>query len=479
MIKPLGTEAGRRVSLLVMAASAVTPAWADTKFEPSVTVGTVYIDNFNLVPPGVAKTGEWVGELIPRLQMQEQAPNLTGVLDYSAQGLLFSNRSDLDAVHNTGAGNVSWTAMPNLLFVEARASYTQQTIDPTEPNNNGNLFGVGNVTNEFDAVVAPYLKRDFGTMTGLLRYEESISDFSGAGGSTDAGLLENSRTDVITADLAADSKDAPFFWRIDGRSARTIFKTAEPFRADRILLEGSEAVLPSLRLTETAGAETNILTHSASGGLNAGFWSAGVKWAPSTRTLVEASAGHRFFGPAYTFNWTHESRLLKYHVTYSEVATDASESVALTDFVPGQLEADPRAYNGALRSIDTFDPYLAKQLDAGLDLILHRTQLSLHVYDLRRRYLTLGLLDNSDSTKGAEIVLNRQLGPFDNLKLSANIDTADEVTGFVFHDYRYSAEYTRTLAQKIALSLVVVRFQREGSVQYSADIGELMLRKSF
>ena len=81
---------------LLMAASAVTSAWADTKFEPSVTVGTVYVDNFDLVPPGVPKTGEWIGELIPRLQMQEQAPNLTGVLDYSAEGLLFSNRSDIN-----------------------------------------------------------------------------------------------------------------------------------------------------------------------------------------------------------------------------------------------------------------------------------------------------------------------------------------------------------------------------------------------
>jgi hypothetical protein len=479
MIKALGTDAGRRASLIVMAAGAVTPAWADRQIQPSVTVGTVYVDNLDLVPPGVPKTGDWIAELIPRLQLQEQAPNLSAVLDYSAQALWFRDHSALDAVHQDGAGNVSWAAMPSLLFVEARAAYTQQAIDLTQPSNAGNLFGVGNVANEFDAMVAPYLKRDFGTMTGLLRYQESLSDFSGAGGSADASLLENSRTDAVTADLAADVKDAPFFWRIDGRSARTTFDTAEPFRTDRVMVAVSEGALPSLRLTQSAGAETNVLTHSASGGLDAGFWSAGFKWVPSTRTVLEASAGHRFFGPAYSVLWTYQSRLLKYHVIYSEVATDASESTALTDFVPGQLQADPRAYNDVLRSIDTYDPYVAKQLDAGLDLTLPHTQLALHVYDLRRQYVNFTPLGNSDSTRGGEIIAKRELGWRDRLQLSAMVDTANEVSGYRYRDYRYQAEYTRDLAKTLQLSLVAVRFQRAGSSQYSSDIGELMLRKSF
>jgi uncharacterized protein (PEP-CTERM system associated) len=369
--------------------------------------------------------------------------------------------------------------MPNLLFVEARADYVQQTIDLTQPSNAGNLFGVGNVANELDAMVAPYLKRDFGAMTGLLRYQESISDFSGAGGSANASLLENSRTDVVTADLAADAKDAPFFWRVDARSARTTFDTAEPFRTDRVLLDGSEGLLPSLRLTQSAGAETNVLTHSESGGLDAGFWSAGFKWAPGPHTVFEASAGHRFFGPAYSVLWTHESRLLKYHVTYAETATDASESTALSDFVPGQLQGDPRAYNGVLRSIDTYDPYIAKQLDAGMDLTLHLTQLALHVYVLRRQYVDASLLSSNDSTRGGDIILKRDLSWRDRLQLSARLDTANEVSGFQYRDTRYEAEYTHDLAQKLQISLVAVRLERTGSSQYTADIGELRLHKSF
>lgn len=466
-----------RVLISLLALGTNIPAWADLQITPSVTAGTVFVDNFDLSPPGAPKTSDWIGELVPRLQLHDDTPNLSAVLDYSAQGLLFADHSSFDAIHSVGAANMTWMALSDVLFIDARTAYTQQTVDPTRPGNDQNLLGVGNVANEFDAMVAPYLKHDYGTMTGMLRFQESISDFSGAEGE-DAGLLENSRTNVITADLASDPSDAFLLWRLNAQSARTTFKQAQPFRDDRAVIEGSEAIVLSLRLTETVGTETNVIEHSTSGGLDSLFWLAGFKWAPSTRTSLEASAGHRFFGPSYVVNFHHESRLFNFHAVYSEVATNASETVALTDFIAGQ-QTDPRAYNGVLRSIDTYDPFIAKQWDVGLEFQLHRTQLSARFYDLRRDYISPELAGSSDLTKGYSVELNRQFGSRDNLKVGAEIDTADETSGFVYHDHRYSAEYSRQLSRTMSVSAVFVRIERDGTAQYRADIGELLLRKTF
>jgi uncharacterized protein (PEP-CTERM system associated) len=472
------------------------PTLADTQFVPSVSLGTIYLDNLFLVPPGTHATSDWIGELIPRIQVSEQSPNLAAILDYSAQGLLFKDHSNLNAVHQNGAGNLTWNPL-DVVYVDSRIAYTQQQIDLTQPSNTQNLFGVGNTTNEFDAMVAPYLKRDFGTMTGILRVQESISDFSGGGINNEAGVLQNSRSNIVAGSLASDHQDAPFYWHFDGQRARTTFETAEPFVTDRVGINVSEGVLPSLRITQSAGAETNILTHSTEGGLNAAFWSVGFKYAWSRQTSVEASAGHRFFGPSYSFLWTHESRLLKYHVTYSETATDASESTALTDFVPGQLQSDPRAYSGVLRSIDTFDPYVAKQLDAGFELALRRTQFLAHIYDLHRHYEALGsdvpigtepvsglpigpgAVSAGDSTRGAEASVVRDLGPRDQVRLNARADVDDEVQGQRFHDIWYEVEYTHLLARKFQLMFQAVRMTRTGSMDYRADILQLQLRKSF
>jgi uncharacterized protein (PEP-CTERM system associated) len=483
-------------SVCAIAACISMPVHADTKFDPSLSFATVYLDNLFLVPPGQHATSDWVGELMPRLQLSEQAPDLSAVLDYSAQGLMYKHDSDLNTIHQAGAGNLTWNPVVNLLFVDARAAYTQQMIDLTQPNNPQNLFGVGNVTNEFDAMVAPYLKRDFGGMTGQLRVSESLSDFSGGGINSDTGVLQNSRTDAVSGDLASDSKDAPVYWHFDGRSARTTFETAEPFRTDRVSAGVSEGLLPSLRLTQGLGVETNIETHSTSGGLNAAFWSVGAQWAWSKQTKVDASVGHRFFGPSYTLLWTHESRLLKYHVSYSEVATDASESTALTDFVPGQLTADPRAYSGVLRSIDTYDPYIAKQLDASLDLKLERTQLTLHVFDVHRHYINVNGLPTSDqpttgeptdvvptgvadSSSGLEAIVIRDFGPRDQIRFNARGDVDDEVQGLRYRDYWYEAQYIRRLARTLQLSFDAVHFTRSGSQTYHANILQLQLKKSF
>lgn len=480
----------------MLAACVSLPVRADTKIDPSLSAGTAYVDNLFLVPPGSHATSDWIGELIPRLKLSELAPDLSAVLDYSAQGLLYRHDSKLNTIHQDAAGNLTWNPVVNLVSVDARVAYLQQMIDLTAPNNPENLFGIGNITNEFDAMVAPYLKRDFGTMTGVLRLQESISDFNGGGIDSKAGVLQDSRTNVISADLASDSKDAPFYWHFDGSSARTTFDTAEPFRNDRASIAVSEGLLPWLRLTQSVGAETNILTHSTSGGLNAAFWSVGAQWAWSKQTRLEASAGHRFFGPSYSMLWTHESRLLKYHVSYSEIATDAGESTALTDFVPGQLTADPRAYGSALRSIDTYDPYVVKRLDAGFDLKFEHTQFSAHVYELHRHYvnvsglptadqpatgLPIGIVPTgiADSSRGLEGSAIRDLGPRDQIRLNARVDDDNEVEGFQFHNYWYQAQYTRLLARKLQLSLEAVHFERSGSMRYRADILQLQLKKTF
>jgi hypothetical protein len=479
MSSVLGAESVRRALLIIWAGAAMMPAWAEIQIEPSISVGAIYVDNINLAPPGTPTSGDEVAEIMPRLQVQAMTPNLTGALDYSAQSVWFRKHPDLHAIHSAGAANGLWTAKPDLFYIDGRATYTQQTIDPTQPNNSNNLFAVGNVSNVFNAMIAPYLQRDFGAMTGLLRYAESISNYSGVAGSNFASLLQNSRSGVVTAKLAADDTDAPFAWRVDARSARTTFRTAEPFRDDQFSAEESASVLPSLRLTGVVGAETNVLTHSASGGLNAGFWAAGFKWSPSTRTVLEASAGHRFFGPAYLLRWTHQTRLLNFKATYTEDATAAGQSDALTEFLPGEIPADPRAYSGVLRSISTFAPYLGKHLDALVELSGHLTTLSLRVYDLRREYLGPALQGSHDSTHGGELTLIRVLGPRDRLRLSARLDSANQLNGFTYRDRRYAFYYTRELGPKLELSLQGVHLQREGSSQYHANIGELTLQKTF
>jgi uncharacterized protein (PEP-CTERM system associated) len=55
-------------------------------------------------------------------------------------------------------------------------------------------------------------------------------------------------------------------------------------------------------------------------------WSAGLDWAPSPRTRLAATAGQRFFGNAYSFDFRHRARLTTWSAGYSQnVTTSRSE----------------------------------------------------------------------------------------------------------------------------------------------------------
>jgi uncharacterized protein (PEP-CTERM system associated) len=462
------------------------PAWSDIQFVPSVALSGIYVDNFGLTPPGAPKTGDLIGELDPSVQFRQQAPDLVSALDYNLQALWFHDHTSFDSTHSNGRANLSWTPVANVFTVDGWASYIQQPIDPTQPTNEGNLFAVSNVANRLSAYLAPTLRNDFGGFTGLARYSEATSIYDGVTGGS-AATFQNSRTGTATAKVASNDIQGLFSWSFDARHALTTFQSAQAFRDDRVSADAGLRVMPTLRLLTTVGAETNILTSSTSGGLNAPFWAAGFEWAPSTHGSLEARFGHRFFGDAYSGRWTLNSRLLSMQILYTEEPTTDAESDSLTTFVPGEIQVDTQAYFGVLRAINTYSPYIRKSLDATFGLTGVDTQLSLRIYDLRRRYLQIPLQTNlpgqlqgtNDSTRGGELMLTRQVTTRDKLSLSARLAYANELDGFFYRDHRYALDYTHVLSQTLDAGLQAVHLTRDGASQYSANIYRLSIRKSF
>jgi uncharacterized protein (PEP-CTERM system associated) len=458
----------------------VTPAWAGVQFAPSVALSGIYVDNFNLSPPGSPKTGELIGELDPSVLFRQQAPQLTSALDYTLQALWFHNHTNMDATHSNGRANVSWTPITNVFSIDGWASYVQQPVDPTQPTNVGNLFAVGNIANRLSAYLAPTLRNDFGGYSGMLRYAESTSLYSGVSGANST-TFQDSRTGTATADVGSNDPEGAVTWSIDGRSSRTTFQSAQAFRDDRASAQAGWRVLPSLRLLASVGAESNILRNSTSGGLNAGFWAGGFQWSPSVHSTLEARAGHRFFGDAYSGRWTINSRLLSFAASYSEEPTTDAESDSLISFVPGEISVDTQAYFGVLRAINTYAPFIRKSLDATFSVTGELTQLSLRIYDLRRRYLQTPVpgTGTSDSTHGGEIILTRELTVRDKLGLSATLAHADELDGFVYSDHRYALDYSHGITPTLDGSLQAVHLERAGTTHYRANIYRLTLRKTF
>ena len=478
---------GLRYALALLIVSSLVSARAEIKLEPSIAVSALYVDNINLAPPGAAKEGDFLAELTPRLVVEQKSANLVSALDYSLQSLFFLNRTDLNSYHHNAQGNASWSAVPDWLYLEGSASYIEQTIDPTRPGNTDNLFNVKNTADQFIGLIAPYLKHDFDGVTGLLRYSWSTSRYTGVPDTVAAdsfatnlfaaNYLQNSRTSAASLQVTTTDPDARLAWSVDGSSARTTFDTAEPFRTDRATLEGSMAVYRSLRLVATVGAESNVLKNQADGGLNAGFYSVGVRWAPSDRGELDARVGHRFFGTAYALHWTRQTRVLKLDAQYTEEPTTDGENSVLQQFVPGVITPTTVYSTTVLHS--TFSPYLRKQAEGTVTLISRRTEVDFQAYRVEQNYFSAIDFGRNDVTMGGALAVTRTLSFRDKLRLTYKQDRTDLSGGFGYQNRRYIAELTRAITAASELDLQVTHLQSTGNLSYRVNIAMLTWRKKF
>jgi len=458
---------------------AATLAAAATKIEPAIDGGVILVDNINLAPPGAGKQGDVVFEVMPSIALMQDSLRMKSALNYSLQGLLYAHRSDLNGLHNAGYGNTLIVAAEDWFFVQGQADYVQQRIDPAGASNSGNLFSSSNTTDRFDGLVAPYLFHKFGETAVLLRYSAAAERFSGGGAGSAGSLLEDANTGISTAEVGSADASRLVAWSLRGRSARSTFETAAPFRTDLASAEASIRVRNDLRVLGVGGSETNITTNTVSGGLDAGFWAAGLIWTPGANQSYEVRGGHRFYGDAYSVKLNHSGRVLKMSADYSEDPTTDAQYFALLEFVPGEI--DP---NVGLPSTDvlrtSFEPYLRKQGNVDVALAGRRTNLTLTAYDVRRTYLAGAFAGSRDKTSGGHLALLRNLNARSSAGVSVDIASGSLRDGTHYQENGYEAHYAYKVGSNLELVARVLRIDRTGNgAAYVADVGTLILHATF
>ena len=472
-----GHPVGAAAALLVLL-TVGEPSFAETHFEPSLGLGVIYIDNLGLAPPDQPQESDFSAQVTPRIFASREGPRFTGVLDYSQHLLYFRNHPQANSHYGSGNANGLWTVAPNALFLEGRLSNGQQVIDPNAPRNVDNLFDVRNVSTELSSRLAPYFKRDFGTVTALLRYSWSWDRYGNQSTDAQNTALQDSNTRQVTARLATTDQGRRVVWSAGGQSLHSTFAEAPEFRADRASADMGVRLVHGLRMLATVGAETDLRKGYGQGGLDSGSWLAGFSYAPSEASSVMVKAGRRYFGNSYVFDAKRDGRVVKLDASYSEDPTTDGVFGSLVDVVPGELEVpEVTAVTSVLRN--TFEPYLRKQFSARMRLVGARTEVALTGYSVRREYLTAPDAGRRDLSRAAQFSVARTMSPRDNLRLSALYDSVSLRDGPSNHGYLDSLAYSHILSPTLVLDASVNHVDRGGSLHYRANFGGITIRKVF
>jgi len=454
------------------------PSVADTRFEPSLSLGVVYIDNLGLAPPELPQESDFSGQVAPRIFASRTGPRFTGIIDYSQRFLYFRDHPQLNSNFGKGNANGLWTVAPNALFLEGRLSNDQQVIDPSAPRNVDNLFDVRNVSTVLSSRLAPYFKRDFGSVTALLRYSWAWDRYGNLSTDSQNTALQDSETRQATARLRSSDQGRRVVWSIGGQSLRTSFTTAEEFRADRVSADLGVMMVRGLRAIATVGEETDLRKGFGQGGLDASSWLAGLSYAPSDASNLSVKGGHRYFGNTYAVNVKRDGRMLKLDASYTEDPTTDGVFSSMVDVVPGELEPPAElAVTSVLRN--TFEPYLRKQYTARARLVGVRTEVALTGYSVRREYLLAPYVDRRDLTRAAQLSVARTMSPRDSWRLSAQYDSVSLRDGSDNRGFLDSWVYTHILTPTLVLDASVSHMDRTGSLRYRANFGGISIRKVF
>jgi len=377
-------------------------------FRPRVETAVQYVDNINTASKGEKQVDTWGLELAPGFYAAYSSSSVTAAIDYSVIGRVWDD-SDYDNVSQQGAANGRWIAVPDLFYIDAQGSITDNVISPLLGTNYGGLglFGADNLTQQAALGVTPTFDRRFGEFNLLAQYSYGrVWYFDEGDNANQVGFLaqDDSRNQGAYVSYGNTESGRKLTGDVFYEWQKTDYDNALPYEYEQVGADVAWQFTPSTALVGRFGIESDLEKSTSEGGLDSNFWDVGLRWEPDDRTYAEARYGSRFFGDTYYLNARRTARMFEFWATYSESPEVEDQMLSLGDFNPGELPPGVPDFNtGSINS----DPYVGKNASAGIAAIGSRTRISLTGYQNVQDYISNA--QNDDTTTGGRFEVTRQL----------------------------------------------------------------------
>lgn len=315
LVKWPGNAALRLTPLALAAMLLSNDCRAEWTVTPVVQLRESYSDNVGNVADEQAH-GSFVSEAAPSLSVAGISPRLKFNASAEWRKYAYSN-TDTPNVRNSDRRyqmTAEAIAVKELLYVDASAGGSRQAVSAFGPVPN-NSYTANNGTNIRTWSISPYLRHRFGataTMTARLA-RDSVEGGSGAG-------FGNSLASTRAIDLVSGPAFTDLGWNVHYSHQDMSAQRTGNTSTENSLAGLQYRVASHLSLTSTVGYdkyEYRALSENTGGP----SWSGGFIWQPSTRTKVQASFGHRYFGKTGSFDASYRTQRSIWALTYADLVT--------------------------------------------------------------------------------------------------------------------------------------------------------------
>jgi uncharacterized protein (PEP-CTERM system associated) len=443
---------------LSLVAGLTSTARAEVQFLPRADLSAIWTDNYHLVPSNQPTTDQLILALVPGFSLVQSSPQLLAYLDYQLQGLVTEDNGTKG--YNQGTLGAVYNAIPKWFSVRVGAQEAQYSVDPDAASNLNNLFQAGSTANATSGSVTPILLHDFKSLRVDAAYTVGVVRYSGAAASTTTSPLANSKNQDGHFLLGSVDPLAFVTWDANYRHQDVSYGNVQPFKDDDAEANIGLGVSSEVRLLGREGIETNPVLHSATGGLDASYWAAGVQWDRDRNNELRFLIGKRFFGRSFEGLWRHQARLLTYNVSYTESpTTEAQQLVLMTQPSTPTAPVPGSGFDQQFGRI-TSEAYLLKYLTGSVKLKARVTEITMFVESQIRTYIDT---NTSDRIRGVGLDAARQLGPVLRAEVTGELDRVDgrgEIQEF--QDQRYALILSRRIGLQSTAYLSLNHATRSG-----------------
>jgi uncharacterized protein (PEP-CTERM system associated) len=420
------------------------------KISPSVSVQGTLTDNVNLAPND-RKRSDLIMNVAPGIRVDGFGARASLQLDYRMNNLLYASESSRNNTQHFLSALGSLEAVENWLFVDARASISQQAITPfaARPTNVENVNA--NRAETYTYGLSPYVRGRFGsTADYLLRYNWTATETKG-----------NVVRDFGVSEWVGNVKGGTAFvdlgWAVDASMQNYYVSQGRDTEASRLRGSLIYRLVPEIRLTATAGREAN--NYLSLEKRYKSTYGGGVDWSPTERTVVSAFRERRFFGDGHDYSFRHRTPLTAWSYSDRKDVSSLPNQLATA----GAGTAFDLLFNALASRIP--DPVARRQeverqlLLGGIppDLALVTTFLTTQVFVDRTRQASLALLGVNNTVTLTGTDTDRQV-------LGTGIDTLESFASTPSVRQRgVSADWSHRLSPLSSLSVLGSWLRSTGS----------------
>ena len=457
---------------------------------PTVAVRETYTDNVSLTTDAL-KESDWVTQLIPGISIKATGAGLRMNIDYAPEITYYARGSKDNQVFNRGNAFGVAELAKELFFLEVGGSVNQYDISPQGPISISNVNTTGNRATVGTYYASPYFRRALGSAVQA----EARFTYSGVN-SDDNSALSSNVSDRVNLQLASGPAFKLLTWNLAYSKERIHYDNDQDTDIEVATANAKRLITSTIGLLAQAGYDYyrsgNQLPAS-----EGGSWSAGFDWTPTPRTRLAATAGRRFYGDTYLFDFKHRTRLTTWSAGYTQdVTTTRSEFfVPATTDTSGYLDTlyssrfpDPAARQKAVEdfiartglppslsspiNFFTTQLFLSKRWQASTGILGVRNVVLANVFSERREGLAGDLVlptaPNATKQTGASMAWNWRMTARNSWNLAgaySRIETPS--TGQIDHVTYVGMGFTRQFQPRLSGTLGYRRQQNDSNLATS------------